>query len=141
MMKRHLFVLLTVVLLLSMILAACGGAAEPTTAPAVEAPVAEPAAPSNEMAEAAAAKGLTELANAYNGDYKGTIVSMNGPFTEGDAVIFDSSIAAFEEATGIDIQYEGSKEFEASISIRVQANDPPDILPGFVAGHGHHDRL
>ena len=52
---------------------------------------------------------------------------MNGPFTEGDAVIFNSSIAAFEEATGIDIQYEGSKEFEASISIRVQANDPPDI--------------
>ena len=134
MMKRQLFVLLSVVLMLSMILAACGGAAEPTTAPpAVEAPAAEapaaeaPAVPANELAEAAAAKGLTELANAYNGDYSGTVVSMNGPFTEGDAVIFNSSIAAFEEATGIDIQYEGSKEFEASISIRVQANDPPDI--------------
>ena len=42
MMKRQLFVLLSVVLMLSMILAACGGAAEPTTAPpAVEAPAAE----------------------------------------------------------------------------------------------------
>jgi hypothetical protein len=62
---------------------------------------------------------------------------MNGPFTEADAVIFNNSIAAFEEATGIDIQYEGSKEFEASISIRVQANDPPDIAdfpqPGLMA--------
>jgi alpha-glucoside transport system substrate-binding protein len=95
MMKRHLFVLLSVVLMLSMILAA---------------------------------KGLTELANAYNGDYQGTVVSMSGPFTEQDAVIFNSTIAAFEEATGIDIQYEGSKEFEASITIRVQANDAPDIV-------------
>jgi alpha-glucoside transport system substrate-binding protein len=145
MMKRQLFLLLTVVLMLSMVLAACGGVAAPTTAPAepavpteAAAPAepaapteaaapAEPAAPTNELAEAAAAKGLTELANAYNGDYKGTVVTMNGPFTEADAVIFNESIAAFEEATGIDIQYEGSKEFEASISIRVQANDPPDI--------------
>jgi alpha-glucoside transport system substrate-binding protein len=121
--------------MLSMILAACGGAAEPTEAPAAPAaepaaPVepAAPAAPANEQAEAAAAKGLTELANAYNGDYQGTVVSMSGPFTEQDAVIFNSTIAAFEEATGIDIQYEGSKEFEASITIRVQANDAPDIV-------------
>jgi alpha-glucoside transport system substrate-binding protein len=121
--------------MLSMILAACGGAAEPTEAPAAPAaepaaPVepAAPAAPANEQAEAAAAKGLTELANAYNGDYQGTVVTMSGPFTEQDAVIFNSTIAAFEEATGIDIQYEGSKEFEASITIRVQANDAPDIV-------------
>ena len=33
----------------------------------------------------------------------------------------------FEEATGIDIQDEGSKEFEASISVRVQAGDAPDV--------------
>jgi alpha-glucoside transport system substrate-binding protein len=34
----------------------------------------------------------------------------------------------FEAATGIDIQYEGSKEFEASISARIQAGDPPDVI-------------
>ena len=43
----------------------------------------------------------------------------------------------FEEKTGIDIQYEGSKEFETSISIRVDAGDPPDIAdfpqPGLLA--------
>ena len=78
-------------------------------------------------AEGATSKGLTELANAYNGDYKGTVVTMNGPFTDEDAVKFNNSIKTFEEATGIDIQYEGSKEFEASISVRVQAGDAPDI--------------
>ncbi len=149
--KRQLFVLLTVVLLMSLIVAACGGAAEPTTAPAAPAAPAEPAAPAapaaptNEMAEAAAAKGLTELANAYNGMYRGTVVTMNGPFTEADAVIFNNSIAAFEEATGIDIQYEGSKEFEASISIRVQANDPPDIAdfpqPGLMSTFARQGKI
>jgi alpha-glucoside transport system substrate-binding protein len=29
--------------------------------------------------------------------------------------------------TGITIQYEGSKEFEASIAIRVDGGNPPDI--------------
>jgi alpha-glucoside transport system substrate-binding protein len=149
--KRHLFVLLTVVLTLSMILAACGGAAEPTEAPAAEAPAAEapaaeaPAAPANEMAEAATAKGLTELANAYNGMYSGTVVSMNGPFTDEDAVKFDSSIAAFEAATGIDIQYEGSKEFETSIRVRVEANDPPDIAdfpqPGLMTNFARQGKI
>ncbi|MCC6456323.1 MAG: carbohydrate ABC transporter substrate-binding protein [Caldilineaceae bacterium] len=52
---------------------------------------------------------------------------MFGPFTDEDAVKFDGTVAAFEEATGIDIQYEGSKEFETTISVRVDAGDPPDI--------------
>jgi len=42
-------------------------------------------------------------------------------------VKFNNSVAAFEEATGIDIQYEGTKEFETTISVRVDAGDPPDI--------------
>ena len=44
---------------------------------------------------------------------------------------------AFEEATGIDVNYIGSKEFEGSISIRVDAGDAPDIAdfpqPGLLA--------
>jgi alpha-glucoside transport system substrate-binding protein len=62
---------------------------------------------------------------------------MTGTFTDDDAVRFNNSVAPFEEATGIDIQYQGSKEFEASISIRVDAGDAPDIVvfpqPGFLA--------
>jgi alpha-glucoside transport system substrate-binding protein len=43
-------------------------------------------------------------------------------------VKFDDSVKAFEDATGIDIQYEGSKEFEASITIAVDGGSPPDIV-------------
>ncbi len=62
---------------------------------------------------------------------------MFGPFTDEDAVKFNNTIAAFEAATGIDVQYEGSKEFETTISVRVDAGDPPDIAdfpqPGLLA--------
>ncbi|MBI9097001.1 MAG: carbohydrate ABC transporter substrate-binding protein [Spirochaetaceae bacterium] len=61
-------------------------------------------------------------------DVRGTVVTMAGPFTDNDAVKFNESVKAFEEMTGIDIQYEGSKEFEASISIRVEGGNPPDIV-------------
>jgi trehalose/maltose transport system substrate-binding protein len=57
MMKRQLFVLLTVVLMLSMIVAACGGAAPaPTTAPAEPA---APAAPAEPTAPAATGEKVT----------------------------------------------------------------------------------
>jgi alpha-glucoside transport system substrate-binding protein len=69
-----------------------------------------------------------ELVAALNGEYDGTVVTMSGPFTDVDAVKFDASVAAYEAATGIDIQYEGSKEFEASITIRVDGGDAPDIV-------------
>jgi len=78
-----------------------------------------------------------ELANAYAGMYEGTTVTMTGPFTDADAVIFAESVSAFEEATGITIAYEGSKEFEATITIRLDGGDAPDIVdfpqPGLLA--------
>jgi alpha-glucoside transport system substrate-binding protein len=45
-----------------------------------------------------------------------------------DEVVFNDSIKAFEDATGIDIQYTGSKEFEASINIRLDGGDRPDMV-------------
>lgn len=67
------------------------------------------------------------LSDAMAGKYKGTVVRMAGPFVDNDAVKFNDSVAAFEAETGIDIQYEGSKEFEATISIRIDGGNPPDI--------------
>jgi len=67
------------------------------------------------------------LGKALAGEFKGTKVSIFGPFTDEDAVKFNNDIANFEKATGIDIQYEGSKQFETTISVRVDAGDPPDI--------------
>jgi alpha-glucoside transport system substrate-binding protein len=78
-----------------------------------------------------------ELVEAMDGKYSGTVVTMAGPFTDNDAVVFDASIKDFEDKTGIDIQYSGSKEFEASITIAIDGGNPPDIVdfpqPGLLA--------
>lgn len=77
------------------------------------------------------------LADAMAGKLKGTKVTMSGPFVDADAVKFNDSIAAFEKQTGIDIQYEGTKQFETTISVRVDGGDAPDIAdfpqPGLLA--------
>jgi alpha-glucoside transport system substrate-binding protein len=152
--------------LFTALIAACGGgtAATPTTPPAppteapaaptaapaptaaaaattAPAPTAAPATPATGSATGALAENAdtisAELAAAFAGEYRGTTVTMTGPFTDADAVKFNQAIATFEELTGIDIQYEGSKEFEASISIRVDGGNPPDIAdfpqPGLLA--------
>ena len=108
--KRFFWVLIALLIVGSMILSACGGKA-------TEAPVEEPTTGEG-----------TYYERAMAGEFSGTVVTMTGPFVDEDAVKFDNSIAAFEEATGIDIQYEGSKEFEASIAIRVEGGNPPDIV-------------
>ncbi len=62
---------------------------------------------------------------------------MAGPFTDQDTVKFNQSIKDFENKTGINILYAGSKEFEASIRIQVEGGTPPDIAdfpqPGLLA--------
>jgi len=136
-MKKTFWQLFALLLIASMLLAACGGTA--TQAPAQpEAPAATEAA-----TDAPAPAGVEalpqgqELANAYAGEYSGTVVTMSGPFTDADAVIFEESIKSFEEATGIDIQYAGSKEFEASIRVAVEGGTVTDIVdfpqPGLLA--------
>ena len=123
--SRFTVILMSLMITASMLLSACGGGATP-----------EPAGPQEPAMPAALPQGQ-ELANAYAGMYKGTVVSMTGPFTDADAVIFAESIKGFEDATGIDIQYEGSKEFEATITIRLDGGDRPDIVdfpqPGLLA--------
>jgi len=145
--KRFWF-LMGLVTILALVLAACASPAtpapteapqpEPTEAPPAaetEAPVTEPTAACTTELWTALPGGALE--KAYNGELEGKVVTMMGPFTEGDIVRFEQSIKAFEEKTGIDIQYEGTKEFEATIGVRVGANDVPDIVdfpqPGLLA--------
>ena len=56
-----------------------------------------------------------------------------------------SPTKAFEEATGIAINYIGNKEFEGSISIRVDAGDAPDIAdfpqPGLLANFARTGKI
>jgi alpha-glucoside transport system substrate-binding protein len=153
--KRIGSMMFSLITILGLLLTACGGGAAP--APATEAPQ-QPAAAATQAPAAAAteapaaamagettgeseagarAAGLTFLADAYAGKYKGEKVTMTGPFVDQDAVKFANSMKPFEDATGITIQYAGSKEFEASITAQVQGGAPPDIVdfpqPGLMA--------
>ena len=130
-MFRKYLILISITLIAAMAFAACA-APPPAAAPAEEAPA--EAAPA-EVTFPVMPSGFLE--QAVNGDFAGTVVTVDGPFADADAVKFDKSMEPFEAATGIDVQYVGNKEFEGSISIRVDAGDAPDIAdfpqPGLLA--------
>lgn len=110
-MKKLMLGMLVVLTVAAMLLAACQPKATET-----------PAAGGGSTATGSA------LDQAWAGAFKGKVVTMAGPFTDNDAVKFDDSVKSFEEKTGIDIQYTGSKEFEASIGISIEGGNPPDIV-------------
>ena len=153
-MKRSMYGILFTLFVLALV--ACSApTAVPTTAPATAAPIAttapavQPTVPpttaapaasagtAGESEAAARAAGLTFLADAYAGKYKGSTVTMTGPFVDADAVKFNDSMKDFQTKTGITIQYSGSKTFEASITTQVQSGAPPDVVdvpqPGLAA--------
>ena len=145
------FKVFSLIFVFAMLLSACGTAAT-TAAPATQAPAtAAPATAAPATAAPATAAPATaapaptedyskvgpELAAAFTGKYKGTVVNMAGPFTDQDTVKFNQSVKDFEDKTGISILYAGSKEFEASIRIQIEGGTPPDIVdfpqPGLLA--------
>lgn len=70
-------------------------------------------------------------------DLSGTTVNILGAFVDEDARRFNAAMQPFEEATGIDIVYEGSGDFETLITVRAEGGSPPDIAafpqPGLAA--------
>ncbi len=54
-------------------------------------------------------------------------ITIQGAFVDEEAFRFEECLAAFEAETGIDVIYEGSKEFETQILIQAEAGTPPDI--------------
>jgi len=95
----------------------------PTEAPAPTDAPAMPEAPFPYRAGGA-------LEEALKGTYTGTTVTLDGAMegNDPDGVKLARSVAAFEDATGIDVNYIGNKEFEATISVRVDAGDAPDVV-------------
>ncbi|MCL1801736.1 MAG: ABC transporter substrate-binding protein [Promicromonosporaceae bacterium] len=71
------------------------------------------------------------------GDLTGQAVSVYSSIVdvEGDSQI--ASYVPFEDCTGAIVNYEGSREFEAQLLVRLQAGNPPDIAivpqPGLLA--------
>jgi len=135
-MKRTGFSILALLLVASMILTACGWTTptvqpttqgQPTTEvqPTATTEAAKPTEPAPAVSFAVMPGGYLEKALA--GEYTGKTVTVDGPFTNPDDVRFAESMKAFQDATGITVKYIGDKEFEARISIAVDAGNPPDI--------------
>jgi len=144
--RKYWWYLLSVMVILTMVVAACGTTPEPTEAPSPteEAKPTEAPAPTEEPepTEAPAEPALSAppggfLEKAMAGEYAGTEVSIIGVMVEEEAIKFEKALEPFEEATGIDVVYEGTKEMEAVINVRIDAGDPHDVAnfsqPGFVA--------
>ncbi|WP_129339482.1 ABC transporter substrate-binding protein [Cellulomonas endophytica] len=70
------------------------------------------------------------------GDLSGKTVSVYASIVEPEAKQQTDSYIPFEECTGATIEYEGSREFEAQLPVRLRAGNPPDIAyipqPGFL---------
>jgi alpha-glucoside transport system substrate-binding protein len=71
------------------------------------------------------------------GTHEGTEVSVYSTIVDVEAERLENTWADFAECTGIEVAYEGSKEFETQIGVRAQAGNPPDLAifpqPGLLA--------
>jgi alpha-glucoside transport system substrate-binding protein len=95
--------------------------------------------------EMADSGGFEHLQRALDGEFAGTEVTIFGKWTEGEGENFVNTLASFEEATGITINYEGSSEFETLVTIRAEGGDAPDIAgfpqPGLMATFANAGQL
>jgi alpha-glucoside transport system substrate-binding protein len=73
------------------------------------------------------------------------VVTVYGTIQDTEAKLLEQSWAGWEKANNIDIQYEGSKEFEAQIGVRAQGGNAPDIAifpqPGLLADLASRDYI
>ena len=85
-------------------------------------------------------KGLEQLADY--GDLSGREVGVYTSIVAPEDQAQKDSYKPFEDCTGAKVNYEGSKEFEAQLPVRVQAGNPPDIAyvpqPGLLKHAGRH---
>lgn len=74
---------------------------------------------------------------AAHADLKGQTLTIFGPWRGEDQTLFESVFAYFEEATGVDVQYSSSENYEQQIVIDTQAGSPPEVAilpqPGLIA--------
>lgn len=148
-----------VLVTLAVVAAACGGddddgAAEPdsdtaaATADSADADSADSAdsadADSGDAASGdASGDSLMDGAIPCEGQYEGETVSIFSPVrdSENDTPVADY-VAGYDplvECTGVEIDWQGTDQFETEINVRLQGGDPPDVIdypqPGLMAGH------
>lgn len=71
-------------------------------------------------------------AEAAGGEQLGGTVSVLATWGGSEQEIFMSMVAPFEEATGVTVEYTGTRDLNAVLATRVEGGNPPDVagLPG-----------
>jgi alpha-glucoside transport system substrate-binding protein len=126
-MKRKTVLLMLVLLTTALLLVACGGSNEPVNNVDDSGNGNNTSDTTTDTDDTMTAEGFQYLEAAYAGDYSGTEVVIFGKWTEGEGENFDAALQPFRDATGIDVQWEGSAEFETLINVRVEGGDAPDL--------------
>jgi len=114
----------------ALVISACGTAASESPS-ATTGPEATPAA---SPTEAPVSGPNAELTAALAGDYDGETVDVFAQWIDAEGVAFDESLAAFREATGINVVYSGITNYETVLSARVDGGLAPDIAQIAQAG-------
>ncbi|WTW98018.1 ABC transporter substrate-binding protein [Streptomycetaceae bacterium NBC_01309] len=93
------------------------------------------------LAIAACATGVVACA----GDDARPTVTVLGTWTGAEADAFARVVAPFERRTGIDVQYEGTRDVDAVLAARVEDGTPPDLAalssPGNLIRYARAGRL
>ncbi|WP_436788751.1 ABC transporter substrate-binding protein [Yinghuangia sp. YIM S10712] len=93
------------------------------------------------LAAVLCATGLAACAD----DGEGPVVTVLGSWTGAEADAFAEVVAPFERDTGIDVRYEGTRDVDAVLAARVDADNPPDLAalssPGDLIGYARTNRL
>lgn len=127
MLKRNLSIMMSVLLIAAFVLAACG----PTDTPAPEAtePMAEATEPMAEATEpmAEAPAGMEGI----EADIGGT-VSILAVWAAEEQENFTAMLQPLLDYTGIEVEYESTRDINAVLTTRIEGGNPPDIagLPG-----------
>lgn len=125
---RKLAFILTITLLA--LLAACAApqaAPTPTSPPPTEAPAEATQTPAEEISPAEQA-----ALEAAGGEEIGGSVTVLAVWGGSEQESFLAMVEPFEKATGVDVQYEGTRDLNAVLTTRVEGGNPPDLagLPG-----------
>ncbi len=92
---------------------------------------------SDSSGDAASVAGIDCAAYQSFGDLKGKKVHVYTSIVDPEGKTQIDSYKPFEECTGVTIQYEASREFEAQLLVRIKAGNAPDIAyvpqPGLLA--------
>jgi alpha-glucoside transport system substrate-binding protein len=152
--QKNKWMSISFLLIIALLLVACAApttpepAAQPTQPPATvptPAAVDQPTPPMTDVDFNVLPGGYLE--RALQGEFSGRTVTVDGAFegNDVDGVKFRRGVEEFEQLTGIRVNYIGNKEFEGTISIRVQGGDAPDIAdfpqPGLMANFARQGHI